>query len=370
VSDGTPEREAPAVSVVVACTRPERIAGLVEALGAELRAGAPALELLVAGRVDGIDASGLPAWTGLLGSADLHPNHLRQLCVDRATAPVIAFLDDDALPSPGWVRAAAAMDPAAREVWTGPEVPMRSTPGSALAADVGSSLLAEGSMAHVEARDRAVRWYEVPFCNLVIPRTLLDELGPLPSDIAWDIDDFELCARAAHLGATFRNRVELRIAHDRYPDTVAGWLTRKARARRRTGEKLVRHPGIYARVPGVAIAAVAPWAVVLVGRAVLRRRVGAQGRGAALVAVAAYLGLVVAEGVRAGRRGTELVRFVVGVAGLHVASVGALQLGIVEGLVGRATGREDRRLPAPYAGAPTEGLVAASPHRAVEGEGR
>ncbi len=218
-------------------------------------------ELIVVGDVAGLDPTGWGMPSSVVACPETHPNRRRTLGLEVAAAPVIAFIDDDALPEPGWLAAASRLPVAAREIWTGPESPVRTSRGARLAYAVSSSVLAEGTRAHVDRRDRVIRWSDVPFCNLVTTSTLLDEIGPPSSDVPWDMDDFELCRRAHRRGVTFRNVAELAIRHDRYPDRLGDWLADKAADRRRTGEKLVTHPHLYSRVPGVVAAAVVPWLV-------------------------------------------------------------------------------------------------------------
>jgi GT2 family glycosyltransferase len=179
-----------------------------------------------------------------------------------------------------------------------------------LAHRVASSWIAEGYRGHVETSDRPLRWYEVPFCNLVVPRRLLDEVGMPESGLDWDVDDFDLCRRAGARGIGFRNVAALRITHDRYPDRIGEWLGRKWRERRRTGEKLVTYPDTYLRLPGVVVAAAAPW---LLGAAVL------------------------SAALREGYRGRDALRFSGAVVGLHLTTATAVQVGVVDGL--RRAGR-------------------------------
>lgn len=147
------------VSVIVPCTRPNLIEGIARALAAQ--AGGVGCELLVAGDVSDLDATGWGIPTRLIPCPDLHPNRRRGLGPERSVAPVIAFIDDDAIPEPGWLDAAAGMGPGAMEIWTGPETPTRRSPGAVLAHSVASSLFAEGTRAHVDPLDHVVRWTDV-----------------------------------------------------------------------------------------------------------------------------------------------------------------------------------------------------------------
>lgn len=319
--------EQPSVSVVVACTRPGRVAGIAAALAAGPRVP---VELVVVGDVGELPPAGWPVPTVLVPCDEPHPNVRRNRGLDRAHAPVVALLDDDAVPGPGWLAEAARCPVDGDEVWTGPERPTRTSSDAQLAAAVAGSVLAEGSRAHIEPRDRPVRWYEVPFCNAVVPRRLVDRVGRPAEDIPWDMDDFHWCRQAAAAGATFRSRAALAIAHDRYPDRFTDWLAAKAADRRRTGEKLVRYPGLYARVPGVAVAAAGPW-VVLGAFAVAGR---ARWRLAA-AAKLAYVAVVAVEARGGGRRGADAWRTAGGLVALHAVSVASMQAGIADGLARR-----------------------------------
>ncbi len=332
----TPSGGRPQVSVVVACTRPELIEGIARALAAE---SPVACELLVGGDVVGIEAPdlGVPTKVVPLDPRFLHRN--RRLLVDHAGAPVVAFLDDDAVPLPGWLTTAATLPASSSEIWTGPERPTRTSAGATLAREVATSVLAEGHVAHVAARGRWVRWSEVPFCNLVVGRQFLDLVGLPDETLPWDLDDFDLCRRAARAGATFRSLPQLAIAHDRYPDRVAEWLGRKERERRRTGEKLVRYPDLYLRVPSVVAAASLPWAVAG-GIAAARRRRVVSG-----VLVAVYLSVVTVESHRDGRHGRHALRFAAALVGLHTVSVASVQVGVLKGLAARVLGRPDPQSP-------------------------
>lgn len=331
----------PQVSVVVACTRPERIEGIARALATDVDVSC---ELLVAGSVDGLDPAGWPVPTTLVPCDERHPNVRRRLALEQATGAVVAFVDDDAVPQQGWLRAAADLPAESNEIWTGPEVPVGTSAAALLAHAVGISPLAEGTRAHVAQGDHPLQWFEVPFCNLVVSRRFLDELPPLPVDVAWDVDDFVVCRGAAARGATFRNRPGLVVAHDRYPDRLVHWLRRKGAERRRTGEKLVRYPELYLELPGAVVAAAAPWAGLALLGLLGRRRRAALRLGALL-----YLGAAAGEALRTGRRGAEVASFAAGLAGLHVVSVVAMQRGLLEGAVARVTGRPDPHLLAPVA---------------------
>lgn len=313
-------RNRPDVSVLIPCSRPDLIPGIVRSIALDARA--VRCELVIAGRVSDHRESDWSVPVVLIECDPGMLNLMRRLMVARSAAQVIAFLDDDAIPEPGWLQAASALPPELMEIWTGPESPTRTTRGARLASEISSSRLAEGYQGHIGDGDHPVRWYDVPFCNLVTTRTLIDRVGLPDSRLDWDVDDFDFCSRAKSKGATFRTNSGLRIKHDRYPDTVPSWLIRKARERRRTGEKVVCYPGIYLRIPSVLGGLLIPWMalLVLIMDGVTRPKI-------LLLAGSCYLTALVVEALRCGRRSGSVWRFCLGMASLHVASLAALQVG-------------------------------------------
>ena len=330
--------DAPEISVLVACTRPELIEGILHALVCE--SDSVSCELLVGGSVGNLCLTSNKVPVTLIESDPAQLNETRQALVALARGPVLAFLDDDAVPQPGWLRAVASLPANSTEIWTGPETPTRSTPGALLAAQVGASILAEGYWGHIGVGDHEVRWYEVPFCNLILRRELLEQVGMPDADMVWDLDDFDFCRRAAEHGATFMTRQDLSIRHDRYPDRISEWLTRKMRERHRTGSKLVRYPELYLQIPSVVLAAALPW----VGLAALAST-GKRRWQLASACGATYL-LIVANEAHKHRRGRpEALQFGATLIALHLTSTAALQAGIATGLAEKALGLPDKNAP-------------------------
>lgn len=246
----------------------------------------------------------------------------------------MAFLDDDAVPAPGWLEAALAVDPTGPVVVTGPEVPVRRSPAARLAHSVCSSVVAEGTRAHTATGATSVAWHEVPFCNCVVPRALIDAVGPPSETVPWDADDFEWFHRMREVAA-FRSDPSLLVAHDRYPDRIVEFLAGRWRLRQRAGEKLVELPELYRAVPATALAGAVPWAGVVALLAAGRRRRGLVG--AVLLAYALVLATTVPGAAR--RVGWRSVPGHVGTTvALHVASVGGVQVGLLRALAGRPAG--------------------------------
>ena len=320
------------LSIVVACTRPERVKHLFS--GLSLQCEGYVVEVFVVGDIvdPAPEARGFRAeW---IPCADRHANIRRNLGLARARGVRVAFIDDDAVPEPGWLKAAMSVAPDAAIIATGPEIPVRETRGARLAFAVNCNFWSEGSSAHTSRKPGPVAWSDVPFCNCVMPRAVVHRVGMLAIDIPWDMDDFEFCLRAKpHV--RFERIPELLVRHDRYPDTARAFLAYKWRLRVRTGEKLVSHPSIYARLPALVAVAVGPWLVMPWVVAV-----GAMPT-AALAFVLMWLLLLASQLPRAFKSvpTNDVPRYLALVGALQVIAAVAVQLGVIRGLVHRATGQ-------------------------------
>jgi GT2 family glycosyltransferase len=177
-----------------------------------------------------------------------------------ATAPLIAFTDDDCRPAPGWLEALlAAAD--GRGMVQGRTVP-----------DPDERHLLTGLARTIEVEGPS-GWYES--CNIAYPRELLQRLGGFDERFGlppWG-EDSDLGLRAREAGADLRYQPEALAWHAVVPCTLPRAL---AEARRREWLPLViaRHPqqrgALYRRLfTNRAHAAVAGG---LLGLAVARRR--------------------------------------------------------------------------------------------------
>lgn len=317
--------DACAVSAIIACSRPARVERTLAALAAQRRPDR--VEVIVAGELPE-QRGAWPFEVTYVRCATAHPNARRNLAIERARAPRLAFLDDDAEPADGWLDAACDLSPDAHVLRTGPELPARTSEEARLAHRVLASLGELGGGHHHEQRG-SVPWYAVPFCNLLTTRALWDLLGPLPIDVPWDCDDFELAHRARSL-ARFEADPSLRIRHDRYPDTHAELLLGVWQRRVRTGAKLVEAPDLYWRIPEVALCALAPAAMVLAPAA-------------APVAALAYTAWIAraARAVRAELGDAGARRFVTLAVTVHAATVLGVQWGFARAVAARVTSALD-----------------------------
>lgn len=143
------------------------------------------------------------------------------LAVSKAKAARVAFLAGDAVPQPGWLRAAVAVDPAAAVMRTGPEPPLNPLGRSgcvysALNSPLTSILWPRGSGAA-----REVRWYQVSLRNLVVPRRILGKTGRFDESLPEAASAADFLLRASpHV--SFEADPGLKASTDAYPEDLRG----------------------------------------------------------------------------------------------------------------------------------------------------
>lgn len=326
------------LTVVVPCSRPAALQACLRGLDAQ--EAAEPFEVIVVGDTAGVAAGDRRYALTLVACERRHPNVRRNAGIELARGSRVAFLDDDAVPQPGWLRAALSLDPASDTVLAGPETPAATAGFGRLLYEVCRSPLGEGGFGHYHARKMPVSWREVPFCNCVIPRRVLRELGVPSVDIPWDMDDFEFFHRLRGR-LSFCNDPDLEVHHDRYPDRLVPWLRYKWRLRVRTGEKLVTHAWLYGKVPAVVAAATLPWAlpalVVLAARSSGRARADV-----ALTVAGGYVAAVLLQSLlslrRLHRTWPAVLADLASFTGLLIALHATTFLGIQAGLARAACG--------------------------------
>ena len=198
----------------------------------------------------------------LIPCSDTHANLRRNIGVRQANANIIGLLDDDCIPEPSWIQ--QAVKNSTRGIITGYEIPYNKEENfSNLSHKILSSKFGEFTRTHINTKEEKVNWYDIAFCNCIMPKKAWELTNGFSEKIPWDMDDFHFCYRMRN-NYLFFNQPDLIVKHDRYPNSFAKLMQYKWKLRKRTGEKIITHSEIYCRVPSVVVAALAPYLLFII----------------------------------------------------------------------------------------------------------
>lgn len=193
----------------------------------------------------------------LIECDNLHVNVRRNTGVRSASSGIIGLMDDDCIPNPLWIE--TAIKCCQLGIITGPEIPNNfGDDFTKLEFNILSSKFSEFTLGHVNSIKEKIKWYDVTFCNCILPRKAWELANGFSEKIPWDMDDFHFCYELKS-DYQFYNQPDLLIKHDRYPDSFKKLMRYKWNLRKRTGEKLITHSEIYCRIPSVVLAVLAPY---------------------------------------------------------------------------------------------------------------
>jgi len=155
----------------------------------------------------------------VIPTGNVSPSLKRNIGVKYSHAEVIAFIDDDAYPSPDWLTNALKYlkEPDVGAVGgpnlTPPESPLlEAASGLILASRLGS-----GSLAHRYAPIGSLREVdELPTCNLIIKKDVLRRVGGMGIDL-WPGEDTHVCEQIRNMGYKIVYAPDVVVYHHRKP---------------------------------------------------------------------------------------------------------------------------------------------------------
>ncbi len=205
----------PRVSVVMALPRPS--AYLDEALAGIAAQSMPPLEVILL--PDEPSGRDWPAPIREIPTGVLRPAEKRNLGIRAAQGDVVAFLDDDACPQSDWLeRALGYFNLPDMAAVGGPAItPANDSTLAQLGGRVLASRMVSGPCHYRYTAHRVLRVDDLPSCNLLIRRDVLEKLGGF-STVYWPGEDTILCARITHeLGMAIYYDPLTVVTHHRRP---------------------------------------------------------------------------------------------------------------------------------------------------------
>jgi GT2 family glycosyltransferase len=257
---------APEISVVIASDRvgPDLDACLASLAGQE---GAPPFEVLVVsaeepGRRDDL----LVGWVRM---EERNPGARRNRGSDFAAGRLLAFLDDDARATPGWLRRAS--ETAGRTpLFGGIDVVPEGSSYAERLADllVATPVIGSAVPAHERTPRPGPRPSDLALCNLFVERELRDRLEGFDETLGYIGEDTDFVHRAMKAGIVPELDPGL-VVHHRRRAFPGPFLAQRWRYRVKSGRRVVERPdgaplGLIAAFLGGSAAAVA--GTMLLGR--------------------------------------------------------------------------------------------------------
>jgi len=186
----------PLVSVVIACPAPSR--HLTECLAGLARQTYGPVETIVLPDAPAPDYA-WPEGVRVLPTGRLRPAEKRNLGIEAARGSIVAFLDDDAVPTPHWLEHAVKYF--SRDDIGGVGGPGVTPPSDPWLAQMGGRVyanrLVSGGYRYRYEPTRVLASDDLPSCNLLIRTELLRKLGGFRTDY-WPGEDTILCSDIVH----------------------------------------------------------------------------------------------------------------------------------------------------------------------------
>lgn len=189
----------PRVSVVIAC--PARSEYLDQAIAGIAKQTVPAHEVIVIPDEPFDKPQSYPECVKVLPSGKVRPAEKRNMGIGASTGDVVAFLDDDASPQPQWLEHALRhfSDETVGAVGGPAITPPGESHMAALGGAVYASPLVSANCRWRYVHERIRRVDDVPSCNLLVLKPVLDKIGGFNTRY-WPGEDTILCIDVVKAG--------------------------------------------------------------------------------------------------------------------------------------------------------------------------
>jgi mycofactocin system glycosyltransferase len=189
------------------------------------------------------------------------PAGARNAGMAATAAPLVAFVDSDTRPDPGWLEPLLGHFEDARTGAVAPRVAVPAGRGALAAYEAVRSPLDLGGAPGVVGPDRRIGF--VPAAALVVRRDALTQAGGFDATMRVG-EDVDLVWRLAEAGWTVRYEPTARVEHP-HRAAPAAWLGQRVAYGASAGALARRHPGRLHHVI-VPTWALAPWLLAAAGR--------------------------------------------------------------------------------------------------------
>jgi len=135
----------------------------------------------------------------IIPTGPLKPSDKRDIALKHAKGEILAFLDDDACPVKGWLKAALAnfSDPEVAAVGGPAVTPQDDSWRQKASGAVYESWLMSGQHRYRYIPGRKTEVDDYPSCNLLVRKSVMDELGGFDTKF-WPGEDTKLCLEITH----------------------------------------------------------------------------------------------------------------------------------------------------------------------------
>lgn len=157
--------------------------------------------------------------TKVISTGNIGPSEKRDIGIKHARGVILAFLDDDAFPTKGWLKKAIKnLEDKDVAAVGGPAVTPESDSLRQRASGlVYSSLLASGSLTYRYIPKRKRQMDDYPSCNFLVRKSIIEKIGGFGSKF-WPGEDTKLCLHITKdLGKKIIYDPEVLIYHHRRP---------------------------------------------------------------------------------------------------------------------------------------------------------
>lgn len=244
------------IAVIIPVTRPPYLYRCIKGLNCQTSPHDEFEIILIKGKNMFLELENTDIKTVQIEEDTLHPGFRRNLGVKSTNARILAFIDDDTIPCPDWIRNATRhLEKERIDGVCGPLLQSQgqSSFGSMLAGAANESIFLEGFEDCNLYEKKRVQFFNISLCNVIIKRNVWEAVGGFNGVASYYIDDFEFFYLADKKGFIFYNIPEVTVCHSVEP-FPSKYLKKKFITRFYTGMNSIMFNKVYRQIPSIRLA--------------------------------------------------------------------------------------------------------------------